>query len=97
MAMLMVTAFARDVFNILRWQILKKLPDPHPTRTLHGPDMGEHLFAFLDDVYVLCQPERAREVFDLLESKLLEHIVIHLHLGKTKVYNKIAGFLIIPN
>ena len=49
---------------------------------------GEHLFAFLDDVYVLCQPERAREVFDLLESKLLEHTGIHLHLGKTKVYNK---------
>ena len=49
---------------------------------------GEHLFAFLDDVYVLCQPERAQEVFDLLESKLLEHTGIHLHLGKTKVYNK---------
>ena len=27
---------------------------------------GEHLFAFLDDVYVLCQPERVRVLFDLL-------------------------------
>ena len=48
----------------------------------------EHLFAYLDDVYVLCQPERAREVFDILQKEMLEHTGIHLHLGKIKVYNK---------
>ena len=42
----------------------------------------------MDDVYVLCKPERARAVFNLLEAKMLEHTGIHLHLGKTKVYNK---------
>ena len=31
----------------------------------------EHLFAFLDDVYVLTSPERVRDVFNLLSEKLL--------------------------
>ena len=37
---------------------------------------------------MICKPERPRAVFNLLKSKLLEHTGIHLHLGKTKVYNK---------
>ena len=45
----------------------------------------EELFAFLDDVYVLCTPERARPAFNLLKSELLRHTSVNLHLGKTKV------------
>ena len=33
----------------------------------------EELFAYLDDVYVLCKPERARAVFDTLEEELFTH------------------------
>ena len=37
MSMLMATAFTRGDFSILNKQSLKKLPDRHPTGTLHGP------------------------------------------------------------
>ena len=30
----------------------------------------EKLFAFLDDVYVICRPTRVQEVFQLLETEL---------------------------
>ena len=30
---------------------------------------GEFLFAFLDDVYLLCLPERTRKIHDLLAEK----------------------------
>ena len=46
---------------------------------------GEQLCAFLDDVYVLCPPERVKPIFDAL---LFRVAGIHLHLGKTKVWNK---------
>ena len=31
---------------------------------------GEHLFAFLDDVYAVCEPDRARFIFDQLAAQL---------------------------
>ena len=30
---------------------------------------GEVIFAFLDDVYALCAPERARDMYDLFAEK----------------------------
>ena len=48
---------------------------------------NESLFAYLDDLYVLCTPERARIIFDLVRERLWEHSRIHVHLGKTKTYN----------
>ena len=48
----------------------------------------EQLLAFLDDVYVLCSPNRARVVFDVLQEEILRHTGVHLHFGKTKVWNK---------
>ena len=42
----------------------------------------------MDDVYVLCQPERARAVFDVLEEELRNHTGIRCNLGKTKVWNR---------
>ena len=49
---------------------------------------GEHLFAFLDDVYAICMPERTRAVYDLLSEKLLAGAGIRLHTGKTRVWNQ---------
>ena len=49
---------------------------------------GELLFAFLDDVYVVCSPIRVRAVFDLLARELSEHAGIQLNEGKTRVWNR---------
>ena len=47
----------------------------------------EKLFAFLDDVYVICRPSRVQEVFQLLETELRSRASISIHLGKTKLWN----------
>ena len=47
----------------------------------------EFLFAFLDDVYVLCDPERVVEVFRLVGTALGERAGIQVNLGKTKIWN----------
>ena len=33
----------------------------------------EALFAYLDDVYLVCRPERARDVFEIVRQALWEH------------------------
>ena len=50
-------------------------------------DPGEFLFAYLDDVFILSSPERTREIFNLLENTLPKRAGIHLHTGKTRVWN----------
>ena len=45
---------------------------------------GERLFAFLDDMYVICKPERVADVHNILERCLFHHARIHVHHGKTK-------------
>ena len=40
---------------------------------------GEHLFAYLDDVYAVCQPGRVRDVYDSLSRHLREVAGIRLH------------------
>ena len=49
---------------------------------------GERLFAFLDDLYVVCRPERVGAVHELLRHWLWVHSGISLHAGKTKVWNR---------
>ena len=49
---------------------------------------GELLFAFLDDIYVVCSQARVRTVFNLLSVKLSDRAGIRLHAGKTRVWNK---------
>ena len=51
---------------------------------------GELLFAFLDDVYALCRPERTRAVYDVLAEEFDKACNIKLHEGKTRVWN-VAG------
>ena len=47
----------------------------------------EQICAFLDDVYIVCQPERVRVLFDLLAESLIRVDGIRLHDGKTRVWN----------
>ena len=49
---------------------------------------GERLFAFLDDLYIVCKPERVGAVHELLRHWLWVHSGISLHAGKTKVWNR---------
>ena len=48
---------------------------------------GEHLYAFLDDVYVAVRPDRVRPVYDLLAHHLAAHANIRLNQGKTRIWN----------
>ena len=48
----------------------------------------EELFAFLDDVYVLCTPERARDVFDVIKRCLQQEAGIDVNLGKCRCWNR---------
>ena len=43
------------------------------------------VFAYLDDVYILCAPERAVDVFEILTSALERQAGVRANLGKTKV------------
>ena len=51
-----------------------------------GP--GEHLCAFLDDIYMVCEPDRVRPLYDLLGAALHREAGIRLHTGKTRVWNR---------
>ena len=48
---------------------------------------GERLFAFLDDIYVICSPERVGVIYQALEKHLWEQTGISIHMGKTKLWN----------
>ena len=48
----------------------------------------EHLFAYLDDIYVVCKPDRAQAVFELIERTLSAHTGVHCNMGKTRVWNR---------
>ena len=49
---------------------------------------GGHLFAFLDDLYVVRRPDRVGEIHSILQRELFRHAHISLHLGKTKIWNR---------
>ena len=49
---------------------------------------NEHLFAFPDDVYITNKPGRVTEAHTVVEEELWTHAGIHLHHGKTKVWNR---------
>ena len=53
---------------------------------------GEQLCAFLDDVYLLCDPSRERFLYDLLAAALARVAGIQLHQGKTRAWNR-AGVI----
>ena len=47
---------------------------------------GERLFAYFDDVYVVCSFARVSEVHAILAQELERHAHIRLHLGKTQIW-----------
>ena len=49
---------------------------------------NELLFAYLDDYYAVCRPDRVGAIFAILEQELQAHAEIRLHLGKTQVWNR---------
>ena len=49
---------------------------------------GEHLCAFLDDIYMVCEPERVRPLFNILGAALQREAGISLHIGTTRVWNR---------
>ena len=48
----------------------------------------EKLLAFLDDVYVVCAPERVAVVHGALREELWRHAGIRVHNGKTQLWNR---------
>ena len=60
--------------------------DRWSTKTSQLP--GEHLFAFLDDIYMLTMPERVGAVYAIAEEMLCMPAQIRIHGGKTKVWNR---------
>ena len=52
---------------------------------------GEFLGAFLDDLYVVTRPERARAAFDSTTRAVQELAGVQTNLGKCRVYSKRGG------
>ena len=52
---------------------------------------NEKLFAFLDDVYVVCTPHRVDAVLAILAQELQHHAQIDLHQGKQSVEQRRSG------
>ena len=51
-------------------------------------EAGEYLFAYLDDLCVVCRPARVGDVHSILQQELFFHAHISIHQGKTKVWNR---------
>ena len=51
---------------------------------------GEMFFAFLDDIYILCDPSRVGEIFLQVKQSLGRFAGVQVNLGKTKVWNRAA-------
>ena len=51
----------------------------------------EHIFAFLDDIYVVAQPGRIAVIYQLIKLELWQNARIRIHTGKTKCWNKIGA------
>ena len=49
---------------------------------------SERLFAFLDDIYVVCSPDRVADVYGSLQAELWRHARIQVHQGKTQLWNR---------
>ena len=49
---------------------------------------GKHLCAFLDDIYMVCEPERVRPLYNILGAALHREAGISLHTGTTRVWNR---------
>ena len=46
------------------------------------------IFAYLDDIYVISDPARTRQNFNLIQASLRDIVGIDINLGKCKCWNK---------
>ena len=60
-------------------------------RASEGLAPGDTLLAYLDDLYVLTRPHRARDAFDRVAAVLEHHTGIRSNLGKTRCYTRRGG------
>ena len=49
---------------------------------------GDHLLAYLDDTYIVTQPERVSDAYRCLDTELWNRARIRIHGGKTKIWNR---------
>ena len=49
--------------------------------------VGERLFAYHDDIYVVSPPDRVGAIYAILQHELFTHAGIRVHGGKTQVWN----------
>ena len=52
---------------------------------------GEKLLAYLDDVYIISSPDRARAVYDNVTQEISSHIGIQVNFGKTECWSPAGG------
>ena len=52
----------------------------------------ERLFALIDDIHVVCSPDRVLPIFQALEFELWVHSRIQIQRGKTQLWNKGGGW-----
>jgi len=52
---------------------------------------GELLAAYLDDIYIVCPPERAADLYTALTRSIAAHAGVAANQGKTRVYNRLGG------
>ena len=49
---------------------------------------GELIFPYLDDVYIVCSPERVSAICAILQEELWRHAGIRIHHGEMQVWNR---------
>ena len=61
----------------------------HPALRSVQDQLGNvRVFAYLDDVWVVCAPDRVSEVYATLQTELWRHARIRVHDAKTQVWNR---------
>ena len=48
----------------------------------------EKMFAFLDDISLVCRPNRVAAVYEIVRRELQRHTNVDIHCGKTKIWNR---------
>ena len=64
---------------------LAQHPAPHEVQ--QHLRAGEAVFAFLDDVYIVCEPDRVSTLLELVRGALFRHAHTEVNMGKTRVWN----------
>ena len=62
---------------------------PHPALEAVAAALqpGEGVFAFLDEIYIVCSPERVATLYGVLAAALWDHARVQLNQGETRVWN----------